>query len=82
MATEIKIRGLDPATIKVLDRYAAQRGLSRNAYLTVLLTGFTAEKEAESYVARYELLAADVTAALRKNTDALQRFLHEVEEET
>lgn len=42
MNTDIKIRGLDPATIKALDRYAAQKDLSRNAFLVAVLTNYTA----------------------------------------
>lgn len=80
MPTELKIRGLDPDTIEAIDRRAKYYGMSRNAYLASLLTNYTAQKEMETYVARYEALVQEMISAIKRNTDALTRYLSLMEE--
>lgn len=78
MTSVINIRGLDPATIKALDRCAERSGMSRNAYLVRLLDSYTAVTEAQKYIARYERLTKETIAAINRNTAAMEQLLKEM----
>lgn len=78
MTSVINIRGLDPATIKALDRCAERSGMSRNAYLVRLLDNYTAMTEAREYIARYERLTATTLAAIDRNTAVMEQLLNEI----
>lgn len=78
MRSDIKIRGLDPATIKALDRCAERSGISRNALVVELLNSYTAVTEAREYIARYERLTKETIAAINRNTAAMEQLLKEM----
>lgn len=78
MTSVINIRGLDPATIKALDRCAECSGMSRNAYLVRLLDNYTAMTDAQEYIARYERLTATTLAAIDRNTAVMEQLLNEI----
>lgn len=78
MTSVINIRGLDPATIKALDRCAERSGMSRNAYLVRLLDNYTAMTDAQEYIARYERLTATTLAAIDRNTAVMEQLLNEI----
>lgn len=78
MRSDIKIRGLDPATIKALDRCAERSGMSRNALVVELLNNYTALSDAQEYIARYERLTATTLAAIDRNTAVMEQLLNEI----
>lgn len=79
MKSEIKVRGLDPTTIKALDRLATQHEMSRNALCVLLLTNATTSAGAEIAAEKYKLWTDKLAAVVAENTKVLQQILDDEE---
>lgn len=68
----IKVCGISQAAIEKIDRLAAEKKLSRNAYLVWLLESDAALQAFADYEERYRSLQQDTLAVLRQNIDLMQ----------
>lgn len=72
---EIKIRDLDPATVKKIDRLATDKGLSRQVYLKEHLEAFAVNDLHSSIIDRYEKQLEVNTMLLEKNAEKMDEMM-------
>lgn len=72
---EIKIRNLEPATIKKIDELAKQKGISRQEYLKSHLESFAVSGLHSDIIDRYEKQLQVNNMLLEKNTQTMNEMI-------
>lgn len=72
---EIKIRNLEPSTVKKIDELAKQNGLSRQEYLKGHLEAFAINDLHSSVIDRYEKQLEVNTMLLEKNAEKMDEMI-------
>ena len=72
---EIKIRNLDPSTVKKVDDLAKRKGLSRQEYLKEHLEAFAVNDLHSSVIDRYEKQLEVNTMLLEKNAEKMDEMM-------
>lgn len=75
MNMEIKIRNLDPSTVKKVDDLAKRKGLSRQEYLKEHLEAFAVNDLHSSVIDRYEKQLEVNTMLLEKNAEKMDEMM-------
>lgn len=75
MNMEIKIRNLDPSTVKKIDLLAKEKGLSRQEYLKEHLEAFAVNDLHTSIIDRYEKQLEVNTMLLEKNAEKMDEMM-------
>lgn len=72
---EIKIRNLEPATVKKIDELAKQKGISRQEYLKNHLESFAVSGLHSDIIDRYEKQLQVNNMLLEKNTQTMNEMI-------
>lgn len=72
---EIKIRNLDPSTVKKIDKLSKENGLSRQEYLKQHLQSFAVNDLHSSIIDRYEKQLEVNTMLLEKNAEKMDEMM-------
>lgn len=72
---EIKIRNLEPATVKKIDELAKQKGISRQEYLKSHLESFAVSGLHSDIIDRYEKQLQVNNMLLEKNTQTMNEMI-------
>lgn len=72
---EIKIRNLEPATVKKIDELAKQKGISRQEYLKRHLESFAVSGLHSDIIDRYEKQLQVNNMLLEKNTQTMNEMI-------
>lgn len=72
---EIKIRNLDPSTVKKIDMLAKRKGLSRQEYLKNHLESFAVNDLHSDIIDRYEKQLEVNTMLLEKNAEKMDEMI-------
>ncbi|MEK5394092.1 hypothetical protein NSQ59_27710 [Margalitia sp. FSL K6-0131] len=79
---EIRVRDLDPYTVKMIDEQAKKKKQSRQQYLKNVLENLSATKELKEQEERFIKLNNQVLAALNQNTLVMQKMIRIIDELT
>lgn len=72
---EIKIRNLDPSTVKKIDMLAKRKGISRQEYLKNHLESFAVNDLHSDIIDRYEKQLEVNTMLLEKNAEKMDEMI-------
>lgn len=73
--SEIKLRGLDPKVIAILDRYSDESGISRNTLLIAIITDYVTVKKNSSTSQKIEDCLNATLETIQQNTRILERVV-------
>lgn len=77
---EVRIRNVDPYTVKKIDQWAKEKGLSRQVYLKNLLENLTTIDIHSNVIDRYEKQLEVNTLFLEKTSDTISELLEVMKE--
>lgn len=72
---DIMIRNIDPMTVKKIDEWAKEKGLSRQEYLKNHLESFAVSDVHWNVIDRYEKQLEANTMLLEKNTATINKLI-------
>lgn len=68
----IQIRDIEDSCVKKIDELAAQKRMSRNAFLKLVITTLAAEKEIQMLENKYESVIDKLLFVINENSEVLQ----------
>ncbi|MCZ2260755.1 hypothetical protein [Sporosarcina sp. G11-34] len=77
---EVRIRDVDPYTVKKIDQWAKEKGISRQVYLKNLLDSLTTIDIHSNVIDKYEKQLEVNTLFLEKTSDTMSELLEVIKE--